>query len=147
MKTIPTLVWLFIIAAIFYLAVQRCHSQTNQVAATPAPYVTSAGFPENPSPAWMDKTASDVSAVLNDFGVPVTPQAIKGLLGLAVAAFFGARLLRKGLPDRWQEGIIGTTLKHVALEINPKADAPEKEAAIAAAAPVVGVQTIQRPPL
>ena len=134
MKTIPTFVWLFIIAAIFYLAASKCHSQTNPPAPIPAP-VAAPGFPENPSPAWMDKTATDVSAVLGDFGVPATPQEIKGLLGLAVAAFFGARLLRKGLPDQWQKGIVGTALKHAALEINPKADAPEKEAAIAAAMP------------
>ena len=131
MKTLPTLGWLLIVAAIFYLAVAKCHSQTN----LPTPTPVTAGFPDNPSPAWMDKTATDLSAVMNDFGVPVTPQAIKGLLGLAVAAFFGARLLRKGLPDQWQTGIVGTALKHAALEINPKANAPELVAAIDAVPP------------
>ena len=122
-------VFLFIIAALLLvLCALNANAQTNP----PAPTWI---VPANPTPAWMDKTSGDISSVLGDFGIPATPQEIKGMLGLAVAAFFGARLLRKGLPDGWQKGILGTALKHAALEINPRADAPEKEAAIAGAAP------------
>ena len=121
-----------------FLTIQIIHAQTNPTA--PA----TQGIPDNPTPAWMDKTASDISSVLGDFGVPATPQEIKGLLGLAVAAFFGARLLRKGLPDQWQTGLIGTALKHAALEINPKANAPEQQAAIAGAAPT-NIQPTTKP--
>ena len=104
------------------------------------PVAAQTNVPAQPSipqstPEWMDKTSGDISSVLGDFGIPATPQEIKGLLGLAVAAFFGARLLRKGLPDQWQTGLIGTALKHAALEINPRANAPEQAAAIAGTAP------------
>ena len=118
---------LLIVIGLTLLCAGVIHAQTN------APSM--AGIPANPTPAWMDKTSGDISSVLGDFGVPATPQEIKGLLGLAVAAFFGARLLRKGLPDQWQTGLIGTALKHAALEINPKANAPEQQAAIAGTAP------------
>jgi hypothetical protein len=124
---------IILIAAIALLALTiltavRAGAQTNTIGSAPAvPQITF-----NPTPAWMDKTSCDISSLLGDFGIPATPQQIKGLLGLAVAAFFGARLLRKGLPDQWQTGIIGSALKHAALEINPRANAPELTAAIAA---------------
>jgi hypothetical protein len=59
------------------LPLAHCHAQTNP----PTPAVE-LGFPVNPSPAWMDKTATDVSVVLGDFGVPATPQEIKGKINL-----------------------------------------------------------------
>ena len=62
-------------------------------------------------------TAADIAKVFNDFGIHATASGIGQLLALI---FIGARLLRKGIPDKMQTGIVGTVLKHAALEINPQ---------------------------
>jgi hypothetical protein len=74
---------------------------------------------------WRAQTSQDIAKVCWDFGIRITPEAVDqlfGLLNAALYAFIGGRILRKGVPDKWQTGWFKTVLQHVALEINPKAD-------------------------
>jgi hypothetical protein len=57
---------------------------------------------------------------------------LSGLTSAGFIAWVSARLLRKGVPDSMQTGIVGTVLKHAALEINPEPAAKPQPAADAA---------------
>ena len=46
--------------------------------------------------------------------------SLTGISSAGFMAWVAARLLRKGIPDAMQDGILGTVLKHAALEINPQ---------------------------
>jgi len=105
-----------------FCLVGQAFGQTNPAPAStlnPQPSTTS-----EPSPAWLDKTSTDASALLGDFGVTVSSQEIRGLLSLGIAAFFIARAGRKAIPDAWQTGKLGLVLKHIALEVNPTSAPP-----------------------
>jgi hypothetical protein len=62
------------------------------------------------------ETINDIAKVLSDFGFHVTAS---GVVQTIAAIFLLARLLRKGVPDSWQNNVVGTFLKHAALEVNP----------------------------
>ncbi|MDE1868026.1 MAG: hypothetical protein KGI08_10000 [Thaumarchaeota archaeon] len=62
------------------------------------------------------ETMQDIAKVLTDFGFHITAS---GIVQTVAAIFILARLLRKAVPDNWQNGPIGTVLKHSALEVNP----------------------------
>ena len=57
---------------------------------------------------------------------------LSGLTSAGFIAWISARLLRKGVPDNLQTGIVGSILKHAALEINPEPAIKPQPAAIAA---------------
>lgn len=59
---------------------------------------------------------NDIVKVCTDLGLHVTAS---GVVQFLVTLFVLARLLRKAIPDNWQTGVIGTALKHTALEVNP----------------------------
>lgn len=119
-RLVQMIIWivlLAIIATLLMLFAIPCFGQTNELGvALASPATTGQGAP---SPAWLDKTSADASALLGDFGVTVSADEMRGLLSLGMAVFLFARVGRKAIPDAWQTGRIGSLLKHAALEINP----------------------------
>ena len=63
-------------------------------------------------------TVQDIAKVLGDFGIHITATEVGQFI---VSVFVIARILRKAVPDSWQNGAIGTALKHCALEVIPGA--------------------------
>jgi hypothetical protein len=57
---------------------------------------------------------------MGDFGVTVSWETIKGGIDFVIFIFISARVARKAVPDGKQNGLLGTVLKHAALEINPQ---------------------------
>lgn len=74
--------------------------------------------PQHPLPP---NIKSDLEKLFSDI---LDSVSFSGSLQGLFAAWLSARLLRKGLPDGIQTGMLGTILKHAALEINPQL-APE----------------------
>jgi hypothetical protein len=105
---------LLTLGAVFVLAAGIATAQTNSPGAIFSPGKTNSPPQYNPLPS---STAADIAKVFQDFGVNVS---VSGVAQFLILTFFGARYLRKGLPDRIQTGVIGTILKHAALEINPQ---------------------------
>jgi hypothetical protein len=63
----------------------------------------------------------DIAKVLSDFGLNIN---YSDIVQVVAAIFIIARILRKGVPDNWQTGALGTFLKHAALEVNPQPPTP-----------------------
>src|ERR1041385_7267682 len=74
----------------------------------------------NAAPA-VSPVPEDIARLIHDIcpniSISTVIQAIAGI-------FFLARILRKGVPDNWQVGKLGTVLSHLALEVNPDTSAP-----------------------
>ena len=95
-------------ASILFCASLSVSAQTNAPPATPAPAAAQS--------ASLDKTATDIESVCQDFGMNVS---VKGILSTLTMIFLGARILRKAVPDQAQTGWLGLILSHAALEVNP----------------------------
>ena len=99
------------IVIIYSLSVHRAHGQTNTQQIVNSQIVADAETYKLPP-----NIKADLVKLFSDI---LDSISFSGLSSAGFIAWVSARLLRKGVPDAMQTGIVGTILKHAALEINP----------------------------
>jgi hypothetical protein len=101
MNTTKSLILLALILWMGILSALVCHGQTNAV---PQPDVQQA-----------------VGTLIHAIFPHISMEQIVAIVGAVVIL---ARALRKAVPDNMQTALLGTILKHLALEINPVSTTP-----------------------